>query len=308
MSALILHHYDASPFSEKLRLILGWKQQTWRSVIIPIIAPKPELVALTGGYRRTPVLQVGADVYCDTALAARVIDAAAPEPPLVPPAAAALGPLIAQWADSALFWSAVPYAIQPAGFAHVLGDISPEFVKALAADRTAMAGGMRRATAIDAAAQLTSYLGWLEALLGDGRRFLVGEAPCIADFSAVHPVWFIRRAAPVAGLLAPYRRLAAWYERMTAFGHGQVRPLGAEEAIAVAAQTGTHATSEVAPGLGFEPGAAVTVCATDYGADPVAGALVGLTATEVVVERRDERAGTVHVHFPRIGYQIRKAR
>ena len=308
MSALILHHYDASPFSEKLRLILGWKQQTWRSVIIPIMAPKPDLVALTGGYRRTPVLQIGADVYCDTALAARVIDAAAPEPPLVPPAAAALGPLIAQWADSALFWSAVPYATQPAGFAHVLGDISPDFVKALAADRGAMTSGMRRATAIDAAAQLTSYLGWLETLLGDGRRFLVGNAPCIADFSAVHSVWFIRRAAPVAGLLAPYRQLGAWYERVTAFGHGQVRPLGAEEAIAVAAQTGTHAATEVAAGLGFEPGAAVTVFATDYGADPVAGALVGLGTTEVVVERTDERAGTVHVHFPRIGYQIRKAR
>jgi glutathione S-transferase len=305
---MILHHYDASPFSEKLRLILGWKQQTWRSVIIPIMAPKPDLVALTGGYRRTPVLQVGADIYCDTALAAHVIDAAAPEPPLVPPAAAALGPLIAQWADSALFWSAVPYATQPAGFAHVLGDISPDFVKALAADRSAMAGGMRRATAIDAAAQLTSYLGWLETLLGDGQRFLVGDAPCIADFSAVHPVWFIRRAAPVAGLLAPYRRLAAWYERVAAFGHGQPQPLGAEEAIAIAARTGTHAPTEVAPGLGFEAGAAVTVFAIDYGADPVAGTLVGLTATEVVVERRDERAGTVHVHFPRIGYQIRKAK
>src|SRR5690349_629566 len=143
MSAFILHHYDASPFSEKLRLILGWKQQTWRSVTIPIMAPKPDLVALTGGYRRTPVLQIGADIYCDTALAARVIDAHAPEPPLIPAAAAGLGPLIAQWADSALFWAAVPYATQPAGFAHVLGDINPDFVKALAADRTAMTAGLR---------------------------------------------------------------------------------------------------------------------------------------------------------------------
>jgi hypothetical protein len=28
----------------------------------------------------------------------------------------------------------------------------------------------------------------------------------------------------------------------------------------------------------------------------------------VTVERRDARAGTVHVHFPRIGFQIRKDR
>jgi glutathione S-transferase len=308
MSALILHHYDASPFSEKLRLILGWKQLTWQSVTIPIMAPKPDLVALTGGYRRTPVLQVGADIYCDTALAARVIDAHAPEPPLVPPPSAALGPLIAQWADSALFWAAVPHAMQPAGFGHVFRDATPEFVKALATDRAAMTGGMRRATAVDAAAQLASYLGWLESLLGDGRKFLVGDQPCIADFSAVHSLWFIRRAPPVAGVLAPYRQLGAWYERVAAFGHGESRPLSSGDAITVAAQTGTHAATEVVPGLGFDAGAEVTVCATDYGADLVAGTLVGLGVSEVVVERRDERAGTVHVHFPRIGYQIKKAK
>jgi glutathione S-transferase len=308
MSALILHHYDASPFSEKLRLILGWKQLTWRSVSIPIMLPKPDLVALTGGYRRTPVLQVGADIYCDTALACRVIDAHAPAPPLVPRSAAGLGPLIAQWADSALFWAAVPYAMQPAGFAHVFRDATPEFVKALGADRAAMTAGMRRATPVDAAAQLASYLGWLESLLGDGRRFLVGDQPCIADFSAVHPLWFIRRAPPVAGVLAPYRQVADWYERVVGFGHGQQRPLSAGDAIAVAAQTGTHAATEVAPGLGFEPGAEVTVGATDYGADLVTGTLVGLGPGEVVIERRDERAGTVHVHFPRIGYQIKKVK
>ncbi|HEY0985494.1 MAG TPA: glutathione S-transferase family protein [Kofleriaceae bacterium] len=308
MSALILHHYDASPFSEKLRLVLGWKQQTWRSVAIPVMLPKPDVVALTGGYRRTPILQIGADIYCDTALACRVIDALAPEPPLFSAATAGLGPMIAQWADSALFWAAIPYALQPAGFAQMFSDATPEFVKALAADRAAMSGGMRRATAVDAAAQLASYLAWLESLLADGRRFLVGDRPCIADFSVVHSLWFIRRAPPVAGVLDPFRQLAAWYARVTAFGHGQPRPLSSGEAIAVAAQTGTHAATQVEPGLGFEPGAAVTVAATDYGCDPVAGTLVGLRQNEVVVERRDERAGTVHVHFPRIGYQIKKVK
>jgi glutathione S-transferase len=306
MSALILHHYAASPFSEKLRLVLGWKQQTWRSVDIPVMLPKPDVVALTGGYRRTPVLQIGADIYCDTALACRVIDALAPEPPLYPRATAGLGQMIAQWADSALFWAAIPHTVQPAGFAHVFSDATPEFVKALAADRAAMAGGTRRATAVDATAQLASYLSWLESLLADGRGFLAGEVPCIADFSVVHSLWFIRRAPPVSGVLEPYRQLAAWYQRVTGFGHGQPRPLSSTEAITVAAQTGTHAETQVEPGLGFEAGAEVTVTPADYGCDPVAGALVGLRHNEVVVERRDERAGTVHVHFPRIGYQIKK--
>ena len=78
------------------------------------------------------------------------------------------------------------------------------------------------------------------------------------------------------------------------------------EAIAIAAAATGHAPAEVQPGLGFEPGQAVNVCATDYGMDPVAGTLVGLSEREVVIRRTDERAGTLHVHFPRAGFQIKK--
>ncbi len=74
MSELILHHYPTSLFAEKARLMLGFKGLTWRSVTIPSIMPKPDLTALTGGYRRTPVLQAGADIYCDTALMARRLE------------------------------------------------------------------------------------------------------------------------------------------------------------------------------------------------------------------------------------------
>ena len=52
-------------------------------------------------------------------------------------------------------------------------------------------------------------------------------------------------------------------------------------------------------------GQTVTVTPTDYGMDPVTGSLVGLTDDEVVLRRTDERAGTVHVHFPRAGYQTK---
>ena len=71
---LILHHYPSSPFAEKVRLVLGFKQLPWKSVIIPSVMPKPDVVALTGGYRRTPVLQIGADIYCDTSLICEVLE------------------------------------------------------------------------------------------------------------------------------------------------------------------------------------------------------------------------------------------
>jgi glutathione S-transferase len=307
MSDLILHHYDGSPFSEKVRLIFGLKKLAWKSVTIPVILPKPDVVALTGGYRRTPILQIGADIYCDTALMCRVIDARAPEPPLYPPAQSGLANLIAQWADSALFWAAVPHTLQPAGMAHTFAGVPPEVLKAFAADRAAMTTGMRRATPVDAAAQLGDYFTWLESLLAAGQKFLLGEQPCIADFSVAHSLWFIRRAPPMATVLAPFPRLGAWYDRIVAFGHGQSDTLPSGDAIEVAARAGGHAATKVEPGLGFEPGAEVTVSAIDYAADLVPGTLVGLAQNEVVIERRDERAGTVHVHFPRIGYQIKKA-
>ena len=71
MTDLILHHYPNSPFAEKVRVTLGIKQLAWKSVIIPNMMPKPDLMPLTGGYRKTPVLQVGADVSprCNSAAA-----------------------------------------------------------------------------------------------------------------------------------------------------------------------------------------------------------------------------------------------
>jgi glutathione S-transferase len=302
---LVLHHFDDSPFSEKVRLILGFKKLAWKSVAVPMILPKPDVIALTGGYRRTPFLQIGADIYCDTALMCRVIDARAPEPALYP-AAAGLAHVLAQWADSALFWAAVPYTLQPAHLAHAFRDVTPESLRAFGEDRAAMTAGMRRATPIDATAQLITYLTWLESLLDADHKFLLGAQPCIADFSVAHSLWFIRRVP--APLLAQFPGLLAWHDRILAFGHGRSEPLPSDAAIAIAAGATRHAATQVEPGLGFEVGAAITVSANDYATDLVAGTLVGLTANEVVIERLDERAGTVHVHFPRIGYQIKKAK
>jgi glutathione S-transferase len=305
MPPLILHHYDGSPFAEKARLMLGFKGLAWRSVKIPVILPKPDVVALTGGYRRTPIVQVGADVYCDTALIARLLEARQPVPPLFP-ASAPLAPLLAQWADSALFWTVIPYTMQPAGLAEVFKGVPPEVLKAFAADRAPFTASLRRQTVPDATAALAAQLATLDAQLTDGRAFLFGAEASIADFSVAHCLWYVRRGGPVADIVARHGALSAWLDRVLAFGHGRPEALGSAQALEIAASAAGHAPTAVQPDLGFEAGQAVTVTPTDYGLDPVAGALVGLTLEEVVVARRDERAGLVHVHFPRIGYQVKK--
>jgi glutathione S-transferase len=305
MTDLVLHHYPSSPFSEKVRLVLGLKRLRWQSVFVPVIMPKPDVVALTGGYRRTPFMQIGADIYCDSALMCRVIDRIAPEPPLYPAASAGIAEILAQWADSSLFWTAVPYTMQPAGVAHLFAGASSDTLRAFAADRAAMSPNLRRAPLADAAAALAAYFARLEAMLADERSFLLGEAPCIADVAVAHSIWFLRRAPPVAAGFSGYPRVAAWYERVLAFGHGEATPLASAEALAIAARAASHAPTRVAAGQGFVAGDAVTVTPADYAHDEVLGTIVGLDGDEVVIERSDPRAGTLHVHFPRIGFHIK---
>src|SRR4029453_12489057 len=97
--ALILHQYATSPFSEKIRKILAHKRVPWFAVEQPSIMPKPDLLPLTGGYRRIPVLQIGADVYCDSQLIARVLETRHPAPTIFPSGSEGLCFAIHFWAD-----------------------------------------------------------------------------------------------------------------------------------------------------------------------------------------------------------------
>ena len=318
MQDLILHHFDASPFAEKVRLILGFKGLAWRSVQIPMAMPKPDVVALTGGYRKTPLLQIGADIYCDTALIARVLDGMgdgmgngrADGPgggATLYPAAAPLASAFAQWADWQLFWTAVEFSTQPAVLEHRWRGIPAEQVKALYADRALFRASVPRRAAVDAAADLAAMLAALDAQLTDGRRWLFGP-PSIADFAVAHSIWHLRRGGPLAeALLAPFAQLRAWHDGMLSLGHGRPSPLDSSEALAIAAAAAGHAPCEVVAGVGFDAGQTVSVAATDSGTEPVVGTLVGLSAAEVVLERHDARAGTLHVHFPRHGFDVKPA-
>lgn len=307
MPALILHHYPTSPFAEKARLMLGFKKLAWKSVMIPVVMPKPDLVVLTGGYRKTPVLQIGADIYCDTALIADVLERLQPEPPLFPAATAGADRLIAQWADSTLFWTAVPYTMQPAGVAYIFGDAPPEQLKAFASDRAAFAPSVTRLRGGDALGHVLAYAARIDAMLGQGKPYLLGDAPCIADFSVYHAFWFVHRAPPMTEPLAEYKNIAPWMARMKAIGHGQSEKMSSADAIAVAA------ASQPAPLQAFtnDPhgcaaGDRVTVTPTDTGHDPVEGELVLSAPNEIGVRRIDPRAGEVVVHFPRVGFQLKK--
>ena len=215
MHELILHHYPTSPFAEKARLMLGFKQLSWRSVMIPPLMPKPDLTALTGGYRKTPVLQVGADIYCDTALIARRLEAEKATPALLPEGQEFNVSLLAQWADSVLFQHAVSLVFQPESIAVRFAALPPEAVKGFMADRAGLfsGGSASRLPLEQAQQQWPTFMARLEQQLSrEEGDFLFGEAS-LADFAMAHPLWFLMATPVTAPLVDEYPAVAAWLKR-----------------------------------------------------------------------------------------------
>ncbi len=305
---IILHHYPTSPFSEKIRLVLGYKKLAWKSVLIPAVMPKPDVLALTGGYRKTPFLQIGADVYCDSALICDVLEHLQPGPTLYPAPHRGLARVLAQWADSTLFWAAMAYSLQPRGVAAMFAGTPPEVAKAFGADRAAMSAGMTRLRPGDAASAYKSYLRRLADML-ETQDFLLGSAPCVADFAAYHPLWFSQVRVPLmADILQATPAVLAWMDRMSGVGHGAMEPFSATEAIAAcAAAAGATAENDsyFQDEHGIALGSRVSVAAESFGPETTEGELVAATRTRYTLRRVDERAGTVHVHFPRVGYVLK---
>lgn len=302
MTDLILHHYDGSPVAELVRTALGIKGARWRSVLIPNVAPKPELEPLTGGYRKTPVMQIGANIYCDSARIIDALEAQAPAPTLYPQPLGAMARMIAQWLGGPVFRAAAVSALAP---------VKDAFPDAFWEDRKKLFGLSREAmvTAPHMGLQFDAAMAWLEQTLGDGRAFLGGDAPGYADCAAHMVIWFIRLTPnPVAAQVFADKPLTtAFAQRMSDIGHGGKTALEAADALAIA----RAATPAIEPWIdashGFTLGQSVSVATEDPGATPVAGTLQRLTDSEIAIARSHPLTGDVVVHFPRIGQVIRPA-
>ena len=305
MSEIILHHYPTSPYAEKVRLAFGLKGIAWRSVHIPVVMPKPELMPLTGGYRRTPVMQIGADIYCDTLCILREVERRFPAPSLYPNGEAGIAHAVTWWAEKSLFDTAVGVAFGE------MGDKLPEgFLK----DRGEMSGRELSAARLKAARpilvdRLRAQFGQLADML-KAKPFLLGRDASLADLAAYHPVWFIaRNCAKETSPLNEYPHIVEWMARMAAIGHGKATPMKAAEAldVAKAAKPALAASVDPRDPAGRKPGLRVKVTPDDFGRVPVVGEIVASSADEIVLRRQDETVGEVLVHFPRAGFIVSPA-
>ncbi|MGV8894707.1 MAG: glutathione S-transferase family protein [Burkholderiaceae bacterium] len=301
---MILHHYDGSPYSEKIRLLFGYKQLEWHSVSIPPMLPKPGLMALTNGYRRAPVLQIGADIYCDSALIAEEIDRRFPSPANAGGACKAIADLLSHLIDVDLFWRSVRYVMgmRAEQIPQAMLDDRQQMHPQINFDRSMLTSELPRLIE-----QLRPVLGLLDAALVD-NDFFGGKQPAIGDFGLYHPLWFLQSVDGLS-VLAPHTpKLHAWLARMATFGKGRPMPMSQEEAIDTALRCTPAPLIPASTAPDMAPGSQVAVMPSGYPREAVRGRLVHLDELRVVIAHESAAVGLIHVHFPRLGYVVQTGR
>ncbi|MBT3788511.1 MAG: glutathione S-transferase family protein [Alphaproteobacteria bacterium] len=305
MSDLIFHHYPQSPVAEKVRVGMGLKKLSWHSVEIPRIPPKPDLMPLTGGYRRTPVMQFGADIFCDSQSILRELERRYPEPTFFSERSGGLEWGISRWTDTDLFIAMIKLILSVSA-----DSIPAEFVK----DRTRLYLG-ENADLREVAkniphlvSQIRAQLGWIEQRLAEELDFISGDKPGLPDAQFYYLIWFLRgRWDGGPGLLSEFPALEAWEARIQEIGHGTSTELSSTEALVIAKASTTEFSLDidVRDPLALEAGQIIGVTPDEDGGDPiVTGSLHILTKDKVAILREEERVGQVCVHFPRVGYKI----
>ena len=80
-----------------------------------------------------------------------------------------------------------------------------------------------------------------------------------------------------------------------------------EQAFEEARRATPAPVTHIAPGAepnGLSAGTRVVVTPDDNARVPVTGTLVAANASEIVIHRSDPQAGDLHLHFPRLGFDV----
>ncbi len=305
MSEFILHHYAISPFAAKIRAMLGYAELPWASALTGPMPPRPLVNALAGGYRRVPVAQLGADMFCDTRVVSEEIAQRAGRPELSSQGLSAEQRDFVNRAEMPVFFSLVRQSMGWPMARKVLADIGPLGLYRLLKDRKGVAANMAPASRPpqDAAGTIASYLDELEALLsGD---YLQGVQPGMIDFSAWHALWF---ATEIGGkkLLQHHPATAAWVQRINAFHHDASRDIDDSECLALARNSEPRPLPQDS---GDDPllDQAVSIAPSDYAQEAVNGVLVASLPDRFILRRETPTTGVVHVHFPRERFTVQAA-
>ncbi|RLT96754.1 glutathione S-transferase family protein [Ketobacter sp.] len=302
MSDLILHHYALSPFSEKVRAMLGYTNLPWQSAITREMPPRPVLATLAGGYRKIPVAQCGADIFCDTATISTEIAIRSGKPELARQNCSDEVNQFIAYVELEVFFASVLSSASWALNKKVLKTLSILDLFKFFADRIRMGrnASIPMVKPGEAPAILKRHLQDMESRLQ--QDFLFGDTPNVADFAAYHSLWMVRDAGEKK-YVRPYPGVNGWMDRIKAFGEGQRTEITAEQTLQIAK------SSEPRPITDAEKqdeliGTRVSIAPADYAQDASVGELVGSSANRWIIARDDPKVGRVHVHFPKQGFSI----
>ena len=302
--SMILHHYEASPYAEKIRLMFGLTNVRWHSLLSPVQPPRPNLDPLTGGYRRIPVAQVGADIFCDTAIIAREVANATNCPALDPGKVDATAAALMEQAEKEAFFAAIG-AIKPLRLiGTMIQQLGPIGMYRFVKDRAGLLkGGSTLSPPQGAPAQavLDSLLAALEMRLEE-HPWVGGDSASVADFAIYHPLWLhvrCNRRPLNAG-----RKVVAWYQRVSEIGHGRREEITQDKAFAAARDAEPRPLPASVEDVTVTIGGVVEVAPSDYGVLPVTGTLAAVTDDRLILARDNTELGKLHVHFPRAGYSV----
>jgi len=298
---IILHQYDISPFSQKAQKMLALKGLSWTSVEMPMVAPKPHVEALTGGYRGTPVLQMGADVFVDNWMIARALDDAAPNAPVINTRGPLSDGALYAWGErlfTPLLHSALA-AYQSQWDADFLADRKRVFPDV---DFDTLAVGDP-----DRHSQVRAYLSAVEAELARCANYLGGEHADSWDIHVWGMVWMIHSALPdLVPIVEGYSGVVAWYERMVALGTGA----RTDAEIAVAWESLNAVEPRAFPATpADEPlkawlGQSVQISAGSADRGGARGRLLAVDHEQVVLAVTPLEGVDAQVWFPRFGYHL----
>jgi len=306
MSDIIFHHYPPSPVAEKVRVAFGIKQLNWHSVTIERVPPKPLLMPLTGGYRRTPVMQIGADVYCDSQCILRELEKRYPGSTACASDSGSMMWGVSRWTDGTLFELC---------FKIILSIAEPDMPEQFINDRGRLYLGPNwdfakvREDLPHLIAQLRAQLGWIDQQLSNGNKYVMGEHASLPDTLIYYLIWFLRGRWPQGPeFISQFPAIIAWEQRVKAIGHGAATEMSAQDALNIAksVEPVTPERVDANDPLNLTVGMKISIVADeDSGEQPVIGKLRFADRETIGLLHSNDQIGTVCINFPRVGYRIK---
>ena len=300
---MILHHYEASPFSEKIRLMFGYTEYAWQSCISPAMPPRPIVEPLVDAYRLIPIAQMGADIFCDTRVISSELANLTGKSELAAENCSSEVQKFVEYVDAKILSAGLKTASIPKFIFMMLKNYPLGMVYKFMKDRAGLMKTSTRSdmTKEDAKRILTEHNKNLEQKLSNSD-YLFSDAPSIADFASYHLIWFKKNIGRASDF-TEFPNINAWCKRMAKIGHGKRTEISATEVHKLAKSSQPREIPQtMKQDVLF--GKDVQINPLNFKQMIVNGVLVGSDHSKWIIARETPDFGLLHLHFPKSGYQL----